>query len=885
MRRFLLLTSLFLICLFWHSSYGACAVGSDSEQDLRNEVVRLNSWLGANSNAIAWRKYLNLNLLETQAALGYAADSMQLNEIRDRFESGADGLQHPVFRQVSFAIQRHLYSLQSRDHDVLSKIESQKQRFQSVRVEDLAEMRARAIYEINMLKRYYKTTISSRPRALLYYELRPEEMVEFLKGVDFELPPERGRDQIQAEIEAVEKKIEAIDIQIEMLNRQRNQIEDWLKRDRPELENQEPPGPDDDEPSPAPRGDGPVLQDLTDETDTALAGDGPAPVNPPQQDQLKEIESARMELLNSKEKLQQEVEELKNEVVELRASERARQKRFRSVDGELGSFVKVFKQLSLQQPDIFMARASRTVAGLKASYSNAANPNTRKTFGRRLDELAESYKALSVENDRNAAAKAGNLLGWFESAGQETGLQAAIKSRFSKPNLSLSISSRLVDELASRRQQQTQRVNENVLGRLIRGQASVDGSVKIELQPDPNQFRAAIDFSGGIDADTYTSAGKLTAYAGSRSEFYFRRDLTANIGGFFMGDVYGDVQLDSWFKGIDSRLALVQKLAQKQYCKSKYRSEEISRGRAIKKIREPFKQQTDEAIEQAYQGFENFNQQQTALGRWLPSLFLSTTSDRIFITGVRGSSFDLAATNSQAPQYDLGSDVEIRLHESMLSNYASPLVAGQTLTSKDIAELLAGFSEVSADPGESGEEQEEVSITFADARPIQFEFEGNEFGVTISGKRFTRDRQRINDAMRISLLFKIIDNSGKMQIVPAGEPKVELLDGDKNIGNVTFMSFLEGQLEKVLGKAFENEVVLPDNLVPLEILPDRMSKMAEQFRLTQLRMQQGWLYLGWSQLNEGSCMPYDAPAIWSPSQPVDEQLDTSDQLRGTDIVE
>ena len=533
-------------------------------------------------------------------------------------------------------------------------------------VEELDSVRERAIYEVKMLKRYYKKSLSSRPRALLYYEIKPEELVEYLQSIDFELPPERGREQIQAAIESVEKQIEAIEIQIDMLNRQRSQVEDWLKRERPELQDHEPPGPDDGDEAPPEPESGPVLRDLSEETDTALKG---APANPPQQDQLEEIESARMRLLNSKDKLEQQVEELKKELTELRDSERERQNRFRTVNGKLNDYIKAFNRTSLNRPDIFMVRASSAVAKLRNRYLRAADPRTQRTFTSQMDELSEAYKALSAENDRHAAAKVGNLLGWLESAGQDTGLTAAIKSRYSKPNLVLSISGRLIDALVSRQEQQAERVNENVLGRLIRGRATANADISLQLLPDPNQFRAALDFKGGIDADTYTRAGKLTAYAGSRVDFNFRRDLFANVGGFFIGAVYGDLQLESWFKCIDSPLRLVQKLALKQYYKSKDASESVSRSRTRKKVVEPFREETDKAIEQAYEGFGNINQQQTAIGRWLPSFYLSTTSNRIFVTGQRGTSYDLAATTSQDAQHDLGSDVEIRIHESMLSNY------------------------------------------------------------------------------------------------------------------------------------------------------------------------------------------------------------------------
>ena len=125
--------------------------------------------------------------------------------------------------------------------------------------------------------------------------------------------------------------------------------------------------------------------------------------------------------------------------------------------------------------------------------------------------------------------------------------------------------------------------------------------------------------------------------------------------------------------------------------------------------------------------------------------------------------------------------------------------------------------------------------------------------------------------MRIRLIFRIVDNAGQMQLIPAAAPVVDLIDESRrNIGNVTFMSFLEGQLEKALDSAFEQDVLLPANLVPVDVMPKQFQDAAKKFLLTQFRSQQGWLYVGWSQESLGRYMNVDLPAIWSPPQPDDE---------------
>ena len=730
-RSSLVFTISFVIAIQSFAARSSCLAAPDSERELRRAVARMNSWLGADANARQWRKYLKLNVLDTQAALGYSADVQQLSEIRDRFSSGATGLTHPVFRRVNAAIANHLTNLSKRHTDIDFELETSRSAFKPTTLDDLELYRARAVYELKLLKKYYKTGLTSRPRALLFYELKPEEQIQFLNAISFELPPERGRVQIQEEIDKITRQIEMINQRIEMLNTQRNQVEKWLEdiqRNGPVLENQEPPGPDDDDGPPVPDEDGEPEEIANERLGTStsrieIIDDAPGQ---PKQDQLEEIDSARMELMNSRQRLEEQIEALKDEIQQLRSSEQERRQRFRVVDRQINDYLDRFDRVLMQRNDIYFANTYEALTSLRKRYLYAANPGTPRTYLARLDDLAKSISPLMESNDRLAAAEVGYLLGWFEDAGQDLGLTAAIKSRYSGPNFQLKISSQLINRFATQRIQQSQRVNENVLGRLIRGDAEVDSTVTIQLQPDPNQLRAAIDFTGGIDANTYTRSGPFTVYAGSRTDFNFRRDIFANVGGFFAGNVYGDLQLGSWLKGIDSQLRLVQKIANKEYCKTKYQSEAISRERTIDKVRPPFEQQTDDALEQGYDAFENFARRQTQTGRLLPALYLQSTHDRVVLTGQRTTQFDLGATNRPQECYSIGSDLEVRLHESMWSNYASSFVAGRTFSNSEFAEM---FAQLGGEPADDQEEREEVSITFDDVRPIQFEFEESQFGI------------------------------------------------------------------------------------------------------------------------------------------------------------
>ncbi|MEM9412923.1 MAG: hypothetical protein AAGA30_17560, partial [Planctomycetota bacterium] len=137
--------------------------------------------------------------------------------------------------------------------------------------------------------------------------------------------------------------------------------------------------------------------------------------------------------------------------------------------------------------------------------------------------------------------------------------------------------------------------------------------------------------------------------------------------------------------------------------------------------------------------------------------------------------------------------------------------------------------------------------------------------VTVTGKEFRRNGSRIKDGLRIRVAFKIQRVDGVLQVVPAGDVSVKLVDPSrKSLPTVTFKSFVEEQLTGLLERASRNSTELPDNLIPTEALDQRVLDIVDGLKLVQLKMTDGWAYLGWNYMGVGTIGSYlvDTPAIW-----------------------
>jgi hypothetical protein len=87
-------------------SSGNAAVQSEVAEDVRQSIEQLHGWLGDDSNAAAWRKYLGTDELMAQLETSPELDPTLLAHCLARFESGAQGLDRPAFVRVRQALSR-----------------------------------------------------------------------------------------------------------------------------------------------------------------------------------------------------------------------------------------------------------------------------------------------------------------------------------------------------------------------------------------------------------------------------------------------------------------------------------------------------------------------------------------------------------------------------------------------------------------------------------------------------------------------------------------------------------------------------------------------------------------------------------------------------------
>ena len=838
----LITTALTKICLglLVTSCFGLSATSSYAQSDasvttpnttarLQTTVHRLNAWLRGKKEADAWRRYLLLNVLDTQSALGERADVGALYAIASRFSQGNKELEQPAFEDVKIAIDEHIKHLsQIQPVDLMTASSLARSQYNRISIASMSRQRDLAKSDLESLKQHYRDTLPSRQRAMLFYDLELDDAIEFLEGIEFELAPEISVGKVNSMIDDIEDQLDKVI----------NKIDALPVTPEPDDEDEEEVKPSDD-----------IV---------------PLVVGPTPDDDDETLE----ELERDQKVLKDRVAVLKKQKTEIQKKDRPRQSRRIKTFRRLQEFEKNFVELSKSQTDPYFASATLSLEQFVRTYFFGTEDNLQEQYLVKLGELETELPMLQGVDSRDASGRVGELLNWLESTNQASSLVTAIRAQYSLPNIYIAVSGKLLNRLAAQDVIQDQPIRENFGGRLIRGRGTIRTGVSIELIDDPNQVHANIHLLGSINSNTFIEQGKLQVYTAANGSLEARRDLFANIGGLFASDAKVAATIRTMFSGTSSKLKIVNNIAAKKFAEVKAKGEAATSDSAEEQLESEFVEQTDQAVDQGQQALSRAQEVIANNAQLAPEIYLRSTASQIVVVGKKSSIATLGATSfpSQSP---VPTDVGVRIHESLLSNYLDRTFSGKTFTDKQLAaefaELTGGDIPPALEGDPDSDEDESFSITFSNIRPIQFEFEDNGFGVSISGRRFSQGDRKINAGLRIRLRFRIKQVDGKLKFVREGKPEIDYVGEKKDARAVAFRSFLLGRLNPKEG-AEETSVDLPNNLLPIdqvEALGD--SDIAKQMQLVQCRSENGWLYLGWNHqpANANFSFSVDLPAIWT----------------------
>ncbi len=833
-------------------------LSSSATVNLQAAVAKMNKWLRGSANEAGWRKYLHLNQLDAETALGEYAQAATLQRVLDRFSGDVKGLDAPEFNDVRIALAQQV-ALLSENHsiDLNWAVKEAIAKYRRVSISDLEAARSLAAYELRLLKKRYRKTMDSRPRSELFYELKLDEQIEYLDGLEFELPPEISAGKTRSMIRDEQRKLKAIEEKIDAMP-----LED---EDEDEYDDE-----DDTTETSIDKAD----PDESDDNSILL----PPVLSPPGPDDGKDT---LKDLEKQASVIEQRIDELKQMYRDLKAADADRVAKRTGVLNQLADFNARYDKVAEDHSDPWFVSTALAAERFNFLYFYATDDNLQEEFLERIGDLATLLEESPDLSNRKAHGEAGKLLQWLESAGQVPQLVAAIRSQHSQPNLYASFSAGMINALVSENSSslnQRQRVKEVFFGRIVRGTAQINGDVSVTLNPDPHQINLAIRLLGSITSQTYSRERKWCINASAAGSFHGHRQFFGSRRGVDASDVESDASVSSSYGGISSNLNLVKRKAAETFQQQKPRNDAESTRRIKGQVTDGFIERTDEALEIAQDGVAQLGDRLEEFARFVPPLFVRTLHDRIELVARKANQGSLASPSAPA-NYGRQDEISATIHETMLTNYLDPVFAGKTFTNEELrTEAQNRFGVDLPEPKaekEDKEEPQDFSITFDRVRPVQLEFKDNQLAVIVTGRRFAQEARSIRAGLRFRLTFRIVSKDGALKLIRVGDTVIEYTNPEKKDAKlVAFRSFLEKRLNETT--EVDDEVELPANLIPDSLVDGR--PMAKSLILNTLRMDEGWLYLGW---NRSYGYGSDLAAIWdegtlaSPVMPVDLEQPTS----------
>ena len=520
----------------------------------------------------------------------------------------------------------------------------------------------------------------------------------------------------------------------------------------------------------------------------------------------------------------------------------------RDLEKKLGS-----PEMGLDMPQFVRVRKAVTKY---AELADAARGDGPKQFSDRLDKLSSALLTASASGQAEALASVAPILERLVESGQAPGIVAAIRGANSRPNIHLEVAEDLLAPAVNRPVDQVQPVDDVVLGTRIRGTGHTTGTVRLDFVPSGE--KAVFDIILGATNISHTrgTQGPVTVNSRGVTAIDARRRIFLDEFNVAAAPVEASADTNSTVTGmgINARFGkrLIRRIATKKIAESKAQAESIAEGKARDRIRHQFGEQTEPAVAQMRDQFQQKVRGPLQTRGLYPESFHMHTTDRHLRIVARKSLAGQLAAFSSPPAASADNIITAQIHESAVNNILEDKLGGKVITQDDVARIakeqnLKMPDSLGSDPDA---EQKTWAITFAKYRPVTVATSESRVKVTVRGDKFVSG-DRSFPGMDIAAVYAVgqgpkgpvLVREGNVQISPAG-----FKSGDRKLtmAETSLRRILQKRFDKVFKDAIEIEPLpLQGELASIGPLP-----------MNQLESRKdGWLVAGWRKGPAGGGIP------------------------------
>ncbi len=484
----------------------------------------------------------------------------------------------------------------------------------------------------------------------------------------------------------------------------------------------------------------------------------------------------------------------------------------------------------------------------------AADAKLPETYGTQVTDLAAKLESYDKTGAGDDALAINRTLGFLRRGQQAPKLADAIQQKYGKPNVIGTVSQHFLAAAIEDDIDQTQPVNDIILGTSLYGTAHMTGRTRVSLQPNEEAAQFEINLTGQALSSNVGYNGPVTIHSTGATSISGRKSLYMNDRGLTDSPAAASCATNSNIYSIAAKCGLIEKIAWKKAGKQQGQAEVIASQHAAVRVQGQMDEQAATLIANANRDYEAKLRAPLARRDGLPrSLRFRSQPDKIQVISLQQSSTQLGAPNDP-PAPKAAYDLTVQAHESGVVNYGEAILGGVTLTDERLEKIiLEDLKGEVPDELKITPDKDPWSITFTNEVPVRAVFGEDTVSLAIRGRKFTRGEQAINEPIEISALYKIEKTETGTRLTRQGDVAVKFLNRERlGAPQIAFKTFLTRKFEAMFKAEIASEGI---------VLSGQLAK-AGTLRIQEITTGKGWAVLGWNLIPLATPgVPAAAPAV------------------------
>lgn len=494
----------------------------------------------------------------------------------------------------------------------------------------------------------------------------------------------------------------------------------------------------------------------------------------------------------------------------------------------------------LEIPQI--ASTGRAIRAYADVLSVKKNPQASIQHAQRMQQLAELAGQLSSEPGNVDTGTFAFLLGETSAGRQNPELITAARRLYSQPNMIFLAKKRIIAAAMENNIDEVAPITDSILGTTIRGTTHTQGRLTLDLRDNPDRAVFDIHLTGQVHSKTIGYNSPAVVYTSGETAIDGHKLIWLDENGMTAQAATATAKTRSTFTGFGATSkhfqGLITKVASKRAYENKSTAEIIASCHAAERVKNRINEQATVMLANSNRDIRSrFRAPLERWGIYPQEMHFSSTYRALHGTILAADTYQLGAPNTpRRVELPAASDVELRVHESLINNSAFTIFAGRTLTRDYVEKWLARNNQKV--PAElQDEEQRDWAITLDTERPLYVTFDDGGFVFQMRGTEW-KSGDNTYPAMNVTARYKLEITPAGIKAVRQGE--LEIYPPDFKPGDT--LTAQQTALKRILTRRFE-KMLKPEFLGEGIQLKGRLASYGKLF-VRGFDSHDGWLQAG-----------------------------------------